>query len=61
MMDGAMGPMMAWMTGFGLLAWVVVIGLLIAILVVLIRLLGRQSASREIQGQGGQEKPLKER
>jgi hypothetical protein len=38
MMDGDMGSMMAWMMGFGLLGWVVVIGLLIAILVVLLRL-----------------------
>jgi hypothetical protein len=41
MMDGGMGSMMAWMMGFGLLGWVVVIGLLIAILVVLVRLLNR--------------------
>jgi dolichyl-phosphate-mannose--protein O-mannosyl transferase len=61
MMDGDMGSMMAWMMGFGLIGWVIVIGLLIAILVVLVRLLARQSASGEIQRQRGQEKPLKER
>jgi hypothetical protein len=44
MMDGDMGSMMAWMMGFGLLGWIVVIGLLIAILVVLVRLLNRQSS-----------------
>jgi hypothetical protein len=44
MMDGDMGSMMAWMMGFGLLGWVVVIGLLIAILVVLVRLLNRPSS-----------------
>jgi hypothetical protein len=44
MMDGNMGSMMAWMMGFGLLGWVVVIGLLIAILVVLVRLLNRPSS-----------------
>jgi hypothetical protein len=61
MMDGGMGSMMAWMMGFGLLGWAVVIGLLIAILVVLIRLLGRQSAPGEIQRQGREQKPLQER
>lgn len=64
MMDGGMGSMMAWMMGFGLLAWVVVIGLLIAILVVLVRLLNRGSASDhpgEIERQGRQDKPLQQR
>jgi hypothetical protein len=61
MMDGGMGSMMVWMMGFGLLGWVVVIGLLIAILVVLVRLLSRQSAPGEIQRQGREEKPLQER
>ena len=61
MMNGDMGSMMAWMMGFGLLGWVVVIGLLIAILVVLVRLLSRQAASGDRQRQGREEKPLQER
>jgi uncharacterized membrane protein len=61
MMNGDMGSMMAWMMGFGLLGWVVVIGLLIAILVVLVRLLSRQSAAGDRQRQGREEKPLQER
>ena len=61
MMDGGMGSMMAWMMGFGLLGWLVVIGLLIAILVVLVRLLSRQSAAGDIPRQGREEKPLQER
>jgi hypothetical protein len=58
MMDGGMGSMMAWMMGFGLLGWVVVIGLLIAILVVLIRLaagLGSRDQSPRASQQGGPE------
>lgn len=43
-MDGEMGSMMAWMMGFGLLGWLVVIGLLIAILVVLVRILNRNGS-----------------
>ena len=61
MMDGGMGSMMAWMMGFGLLGWLVVIGLLIAILVVLVRMLSRQSAPGDTQRQGREEKPLQER
>jgi hypothetical protein len=45
----AMGPMMAWMMGIGLLGWVLVIGLLAAILVVLIRILKQR-------GPGGPER-----
>ena len=41
MMHDAMGSMMAWMMGIGLLGWVLVIALLVTILVVLIRLLNR--------------------
>jgi hypothetical protein len=42
MMDmQAMGPMMGWMMGLGLLGWLLVIGLLVAILLVLIRILRR--------------------
>lgn len=47
---------MAWMMGFGLLGWVLVIGLLVAILVVLIRLLNLPPAER--QAQGRKDKPL---
>jgi uncharacterized membrane protein len=61
MMDGGMGSMMAWMMGFGLLGWLVVIGLLIAILVVLVRMLSRQSALGDRQRQGREEKLLQER
>jgi hypothetical protein len=48
MMDGGMGFMMAWMMGFGLLGWVLVIALLVTILFVLVRLLNRPDrASRD--------------
>lgn len=40
MMDG-MGSMMAWMMGFGLLGWVLVIALLVTIVFLLVRLLHR--------------------
>jgi len=50
MMDmNAMGPMMAWMMGIGLLGWLLVIGLLAAILVVLIKILKQR-------GPGGPER-----
>jgi hypothetical protein len=39
-MDG-MSSMMGWMTGLGLLGWVVVIALLVAIVVLLVRLVNR--------------------
>jgi len=49
-MDG-MHSMMAWMMGFGLLGWILIIGLLVAILVVLVRILGeRESGGRERPG-----------
>jgi hypothetical protein len=41
MMDGAMGSMMGWMMGIGLLGWVLVIALLVTIVFLLIRLLNR--------------------
>lgn len=41
MMNGGMGSMMAWMMGFGLLGWVLVIALLVTILIVLVRLMNR--------------------
>ena len=40
-MDGAMGSMMAWMMGLGLLGWVLVVALLVTILVVLVQVLSR--------------------
>ena len=36
-----MGSMMAWMMGFGLLGWVLVIALLVTIVFLLVRLLNR--------------------
>jgi hypothetical protein len=39
MMDGGMGSMMAWMMGFGLLGWVLVIALLATIVFLLVRIL----------------------
>jgi uncharacterized membrane protein len=45
MMDGAMGSMMGWMMGIGLLGWVLVIALLVAILLVLLRLLNERKSS----------------
>ena len=41
MMHDGMGSMMAWMMGFGLLGWLLIVALLVTILVVLIRLLNR--------------------
>lgn len=38
MMDGAMGSMMGWMMGLGLLGWVLVIALLVTIILLLVRL-----------------------
>jgi uncharacterized membrane protein len=62
MMNGDMGPMMAWMMGFGVLGWVLVIGLLAAILVVLVRLLNRTGRSAdEAQRERRYDKPLQER
>lgn len=44
-----MGSMMGWMMGLGLLGWVVVIALLVAILVVLVRVLGRLPPKDDIR------------
>ena len=44
-MDG-MGPMMGWMMGLGSLAWVLVIGLLVAIVVLLWRVVNRLESDR---------------
>jgi hypothetical protein len=49
MMHDGMGSMMAWMMGFGLLGWTLVVALLVTILVVLLRLLSR---SEPRQGPG---------
>jgi hypothetical protein len=38
--------MMSWMTTFGLLGWLLVIGLLVAILIVLVKLLHRDDDCR---------------
>jgi hypothetical protein len=60
MMDGGMGSMMAWMMGFGLLGWVLVIALLVTIVFLLIRLLNRPSGGDlgESKRQGRYDKPL---
>jgi uncharacterized membrane protein len=61
MMDmGPMDSMMGSMMGVGLLGWLLVIGLLVAILVVLIRLLNKPTASGsgEVERQGRHGKPL---
>jgi len=42
-----MGSMMGWMMGLGALAWVIVIGLLVAIVVLLVRLLSKPDKSRD--------------
>jgi hypothetical protein len=47
MMD-AMGPMMGWMRGLGLLGWLLVIGLLVTIVVLL---------AKTLKGTGSQEGP----
>jgi hypothetical protein len=54
MMNGGMGSMMSWMMGLGLLGWLVVIGLLVAILVVLLKVLGRLGAKHDHQRSGHQ-------
>lgn len=41
MMDGAMGSMMAWMMGIGLLGWVLVAALLVTLIIVLVQWLAR--------------------
>jgi hypothetical protein len=41
MMHGGMDSMIAWMMGFGLLGWTLVIALLVTIVVLLVRLLNR--------------------
>jgi hypothetical protein len=41
-MDGAMGSMMGWMMGVGLLGWVLVVALLVTIVVVLVQFLTRR-------------------
>lgn len=60
MMDGGMGSMMAWMMGFGLLGWVLIIALLVTIVVVLVRLLnpspGEHPGDRSRPGR--QDKPI---
>ena len=52
MMDGAMSSMMGWMTGLGLIGWVLVIALLVSILIVLVRLLSRtgRDGDRDVSG-----------
>lgn len=47
-----MGSMMGWMMGLGALAWVIVIGLLVAIVVLLVRLLSKQDKSRDHGAKG---------
>jgi len=58
MMDmQAMGPMMGWMMGLGLLGWLLVIGLLTAILVVLIRILHRGGSAERPASRAPREAP----
>jgi uncharacterized membrane protein len=51
MMDG-MGSMMAWMMGFGLLSWVLVIALLVTIVVLLFQLVSRTGQDRRSNRDG---------
>ena len=41
-MDGAMGSMMAWMMGLGLLGGVLLVALLVTVLIVLVQFLTRR-------------------
>lgn len=52
MMDGAMGSMMGWMMGIGLLGWVLVIALLVTIVFLLVRLLS-EGRSKDAQHSTG--------
>jgi hypothetical protein len=63
MMDGGMASMMAWMMGFGLLGWALVIALLATIVVLLFQLLTRRDPRPpgERQGEGRDHKPLQQR